>query len=214
MLDGDDDDNLVYSISDDDFQHFPDEIRIQLEALADDGRTVLDSVDKQIDRAGRLMHARVDLLLLTHIKDRLGAFRFSRDLESIHENELLTTAFIVTYARIHQSPGGKFQRGELPERLRKFHDEIMELRNKRFAHTDDHPSITLGMRVVVKNQRFEMVPEMNISFTVGGRSEWRDLIDAIEEIFSQRSAKLIEGLGRKTGRDWAFAELPDGVEAN
>lgn len=211
-LNAEDDDNPIYSISEDDFQHFPDEIRSQLETLAEDGRTVLQSVDREIDRAGRLMQARVDLSGLRHIRDRLDEYRFSYDFKAILENDMLTTAFVVTYARIHQSHAGKFSKNELPEHLRPIHDEIMELRNKRFAHADDHSSVTLSMRVTVEGDRFEMVPGMNITFAVGGRNEWRELVEVVDDILARRSDRLLEGLSRKTGKEWAFAQPPEGAE--
>lgn len=63
-------------------------------------------------------------------------------MDAILELEMLITAFVVTYTRLSQ--GGAFSgfdRSELPEKFRPFHDEIIELRNQRFAHNDGHHTI-------------------------------------------------------------------------
>jgi hypothetical protein len=52
------------------------------------------------------------------------------------------------YARLHQGGNGRgFSRDILPESLRSVHDQIIEVRNKRFAHNDDHHSVSNALGI-------------------------------------------------------------------
>jgi hypothetical protein len=47
------------------------------------------------------------------------------------ELDMLTTAFVATYVRLHTGGSGSgFARDALPEALRSAHDEIIDMRNK------------------------------------------------------------------------------------
>src|SRR3546814_16868596 len=58
------------------------------------------------------------------------------------ELDMLTTAFVATYVRLHTGGSGSgFARAPLPEALRSAHDEIIDMRNKRYAHVAEHDSV-------------------------------------------------------------------------
>lgn len=62
------------------FRHLPDDLRSQFEAMAEDGRAVLRSVDKELNQAERISRSMVDIVALKHIQDRLSEYRFSPDM--------------------------------------------------------------------------------------------------------------------------------------
>jgi hypothetical protein len=64
------------------------------------------------------------------------------------ENDMLTLAFVTTYA--HLIDGGidsGVSRSALPPELRPVHDNIIELRNKRYAHNAGHDLITGSLEI-------------------------------------------------------------------
>src|SRR5258706_8013694 len=139
------------------FEHLPDEMRAQFETMAEDGRAVLKSVDNELNQVGRISRSYAAIALLRHIQDRLSEYRFSANMESILQLDLLITAFVVTYVRIQQGGAGSgFDRNALPEHLRLKHDEICDLRNKRFAHETDHHTVTDMMEITFSDDRYEI----------------------------------------------------------
>lgn len=206
-------DTEYFVVPEEAFQHLPDDIRDQYESMASDGRAVLKSVDKLLNQAGRISRSMIDLVTLRHTQERLWGLNFKPDMESFLELDMLTTAFVVTYVRLQQGGGGSgFARESLPEHLRAKHDEIIELRNKRFAHSDDHHSVTDMMEINYSDDAFEILPSLSLRVQVGGAPEWKELVEAIESIFAERSEKLVSRLTAKTGHRWAFAQRPSAIE--
>jgi hypothetical protein len=193
------------------FQHLPDDLRNQFEAMAEDGRTVLRSVDKELNQAGRISRSMIDIVALKHVRDRLSEYRFSPYMESLLELDMLITAFVITYVRLQQGGAGSgFDRAQLPEHLLPKHDEIIDLRNKRFAHSDEHHTVFNMMEISYSNGRFEVSPSLNLRVQIGGAPEWKELVDTVEAIYSDRSEKLLARISKKTGYEWGFAKAPQG----
>jgi hypothetical protein len=204
-----DEPNEYFVVPEEAFEQLPPEWRDQLQAIAEDGRAVLRSVDKELSALSRLSTSLVTLVSLKHVQDRLSAFRFAATTEAILDLDMLTTAFVVTYARLHQGGGGSgFSRDVLPGPLRPIHDEIIELRNKRFAHQAGHHSVTDAMEVGLDDEGFKLKLGLEVGFHVGGRREWPELVNFIDAMMAERLEKLQARLTEKTGRPWAFPKGP------
>jgi hypothetical protein len=204
-----DDDNQFYIISEAALKHLPLKWREEIEDVAADGRTILKSVDQELSQLSRLSFASIELVSLRYFVQRLSEFEFKPTVEAMLEHEMLTLAFVVTYSRLHKGGvGSGFDKGKLPKNLRKVHDAIMELRNKRFAHNAGHHSIRDAMRIGFEGGCFEVEPNYNISFQVGGAPEWKLLVEFIDELIAERIDKVIAKLVAKTGRDWTLAKGP------
>ena len=176
----DDGSDEYYVIPEEAIQLLPAAWREEIEAMAEGGRAILRSVDAELSQLSRLSFASISLVTLKHIKKRLTDFRFQPTMESILENEMLVTAFVVTYWRIFEGGAGSgFARDALPERLRAFHDEIVELRNKRFAHNAGHHTINDAMEVGLQDHRFIVTLGSEFRIQIGGAPEWQDLVDFI-----------------------------------
>src|SRR3546814_12020101 len=68
----------------------------------------------------------------------------------------LTTAFVATYVRLHTGGSGSgFARDALPGALRSAHDEIIDMRNKRYAHVAEHDSFGSVAKIVKLEHRSE-----------------------------------------------------------
>lgn len=206
---GDDDDAEYFVLPEEAFVHLPDDMRNQLEKMAEDGRAVLRSVDQELNQAGRLSRSMIDLVSLRHVQDRLSTYRFSADMSALLELDMLITAFVVTYARLQKGGAGwGFKREDLPNELRIKHDEIIDLRNKRFAHSDDHHSITNMMEIQFAEEAYEIHPSLNMRIQIGGAPEWKELVEAVEGIVHSRLDKLVGHLSKKTGYKWVYAKGP------
>jgi hypothetical protein len=198
-----------YVLTEDALQHLPEEWRNHFQAMADDGRVILRSVDTELSQLVRLLNSFSTLVTLKHVQKRLSAYKFEPEMGALLELEMLTTAFVVTYARLHH--GGNqsgFSRDGLPEKLRSIHDEVIDLRNKRFAHHDEHDSVSSALEVFQEGNRFEVKFGISFGFHVGGRTEWPDLVKSVEALYNGRIEKLLERLKQKTGHDWALQEGP------
>jgi len=205
----DETDEEYFVLPEEAFQHLPDDLRSQFEAMAEDGRAVLRSVDSELNQAGRISRSMIDIMALKHVRDRLSKYHFSPDMESILELDMLVTAFVVTYARLQQGGAGSgFDPAQLPEHLLPKHDEIIDLRNKRFAHSDEHHTVSNMMEINYSDGRYEISSSLNLRVQIGGAPEWRELVDTVETIFSDRSDKLLARISKKTGHEWAFAKAP------
>lgn len=199
-----------YAIPEEAIQYLPEEWRNELQATLEGKRAVLRSVDKEITRLIKLAASSMNLVTLKYIRDRLQAYRFEATMDAILKLEMLVTAFVVTYTRLSQ--GGAFSgfdRNELPKQFRPFHDEIVELRNQRFAHNDGHHTIQDAMEIGFKDDRFEIHMSQEIRVQIGGAPEWAEMVDFLDGLYADRMNRVVARLTEKTGKEWALPAGPD-----
>jgi hypothetical protein len=190
-------------------QFLPEEWRNHFQAKADDGRVILKSVDNELSQLVRLLNSFATLVTLKYVQTRLAAYKFEPEMGAFLELEMLITAFVVTYARLyHGGQQSGFSRDSLPENLRSVHDEVIDLRNKRFAHHDEHDSVSSALEIFHEDKRFEIKFGISLGFYVGGRTEWADLVQSVEALYNDRIDKLLARLKLKTGHDWALQSGP------
>ncbi len=202
-----------YVIPEEAIQYLPAEWREQLQAMAEDGRAVLKSVDSELSQLSRLSFASINLVTLKHIKQRLTDYLFEPTMEAVLENEMLVTAFVVTYARLQQGGvGSGFARDVLPEHLRRFHDEIIDLRNKRFAHNAGHHTVNEAMEIGFQDGRFEIQLGSELRIQIGGAPEWQELVDFVDGLMASRMGKVVSKLAQKTGFEWSLPKGPPSAE--
>ncbi|MGY4334969.1 hypothetical protein ACVWWG_009437 [Bradyrhizobium sp. LB7.2] len=123
---------------------------------------------------------------------------------------MLTTAFVVAYVRLHQGGGGSsgFDRDILPERLRGVHDQIIEARNKRFAHNDDHHSVSNAIAIEFDGDRFFLKFNLTLGYHIGGATEWHELVSLLDRFTVERMETLLARLQKKTGYEWVMPTGP------
>jgi hypothetical protein len=86
------------------------------------------------------------------------------------------------------------------------------LRNKRFAHTTDHHSISDAMEIEYEDGQFDIKPQMSAGFYIGGRNEWHEIVPVIDQMMYDRMHKVLAKLKEKTGHEWTMPSgPPDGV---
>ncbi len=205
----DDDDGAYYVVPEEAIQYLPQEWQEAIYARAEDGRKVLEAADKELKQLSRLSLSFYHVTVLKHIRDKLAVYRFKADMVAFLELDMLTTAFVATYVRLHTGGSGSgFARDALPEALRSAHDEIIDMRNKRYAHVADHDSVNDEMEIQEDEGRFSVNLSFRFGFSIGGSNDWTKLVDALDEIFAERGQKIVERLQARTGREWSIAQGP------
>lgn len=190
-------------------EFLPAEWQEPLRAMLDDGRAVLESVDSDITNLSRLVGAFPAMASLRYVHSRLANTTFDATTEWYFEHEMLTAAFAVAYVRVIDGGAGSgVSRKHLPKELRQAHDEIIELRNKRFAHNAGHDSVEGMLELQFGDGRFDISAKMKMGFYVGGANEWGKLVAFLDELMFDRLGKILDRLREKTGHEWKFASGP------
>ncbi|UGY16864.1 hypothetical protein HAP48_0004930 [Bradyrhizobium septentrionale] len=201
--------SVYYSLPEEALQHLPEEWRNHIQAIADNGCAILESVDKELSQLVKISNSFTALVALKYTAKRLSEYKFAADMDAILELDMLTTAFVVTYVRLHQGGSGSgFSRAILPQKLRRVHDQIVEMRNKRYAHNDDHHSLSNAMEVGFEDNRFLLKFDLSLEYQIGGATEWHDLTKFLDVMTVEKMEKLLARLKAKTGHDWVWPKAP------
>src|SRR5581483_4206735 len=138
----------------------------------------------ELSQLVRVLNSFAAFITLKHVQKRLSAFKFEPEMDALLELDMLTTAFVVIYVRLHQGGNGSgFSRDSIPEVLRTVHDRVVDLRNKRFAHNDEHDSVSNALEVAFDDNRFEIKFGISLGYHIGGAKEWPDLVKSVEAIY-------------------------------
>lgn len=187
----------------------PEEWKKHFYALKEEGQGVLEAADDSLRILNRIVHAFPTMASLRYIQHRLVSTKFEPTMEWVLENDMLTLAFVTTYVRLIQGGiGSGVSRSALPAELRVVHDNIIELRNQRYAHNDGHESITGSLEVGFAGERFDISVKFNMSFHMGGALEWEPLVVFLDDLMIRRLRAQLEKLKEKTGREWSFPSGP------
>jgi hypothetical protein len=198
-----------YTLPEEAFQYLPEEWRNQFQSMADNGRTALEAVEKEFLQLSRISNSFTSLVALKHAQKRLSEYRFDTNMDAVMELDMLTTAFVVAYVRLHQGGNGSgFDRDILPEKLRRVHDQIIDVRNKRFAHNDDHHSVSNSLGIQFDGNRFFLKFGLTLGYHIGGATEWPELVGFLDRFTVERMNKLFARLKQKTGYEWVMPTGP------
>jgi hypothetical protein len=198
-----------YSLPEEAIQYLPEEWRNHFQAMADNGRAILESVDTELSQLIRISKSFTSLVALKHVAKRLADYKFAAEMDAILELDMLTTAFVVTYVRLHHGGSGSgFSRDSLPEKLRGIHDQILEMRNKRFAHIDDHHSVSNAMEIGFEGNQFLVNFNLTLEYQIGGAPQWQELVKFLDTMTVEKMEKLLARLKAKTGHDWTWPKGP------
>jgi hypothetical protein len=88
----------------------------------------MDAADKELLQHYRISNSFTSLVAQKYAQKRLSEYKFDTNMNANIELEMLTTAFVVAYVRLHEGgKGSGFSRDILPEHLRSVHDESSKL---------------------------------------------------------------------------------------
>ena len=174
-----------------------------------EGEKLLVSAYKDLENLQRVMASATTVASLRYIHHRLASIEFEPTEDWALEHEMLTLAFVTTYARlINGGVGTGFSRGTLPAELRSFHDDIIDLRNKRYAHNSGHASIESELVIDFNGDKFQVESRINMETYIGGARQWKDLVVFLDRAMFDRIHAVLARLSEKTGRDWVFPSGP------
>lgn len=203
------DDQFVY-VPEALFEYLPKEYREAVKARKQDGEDALRIVDEDIRGLISLLNTIPTSSSLSYIYRRLRNAKFEPTTEAVMEKEMLTTAFIVTYGRLFAKGDGAtgVSRKSIPSHLKTVHDELIELRNKRYAHNASHRTVGSSIRVDLDDGGFHVQMQGNFGLYIGGKDEWEELVTFIDALMHERLTKIFDRLKKKTGYDWSFPTGP------
>ncbi len=203
------DDDYVY-VPEEFFKHLPPEYRDAAEARKQQGSDILQIADKDIKSLVRLANAIPTTSSLSYIYHRLRTAKFEMTAEAVMEQEMLTTAFVVTYARLFVSGNGGsgVSRDQIPVHLRAVHDDILDIRHQRYAHNGGHKTTGSGIQIDFDDAEVRVNLGMSLGFYVGGRNEWEELVTFLDAHMHERLQKILGRLKAKTGLEWTFPVGP------
>lgn len=203
------DEEFIY-IPEELFELLPPEYREAVEARRQQGIEAIAIVDKDIQNLIRLAKAFPTTVSLRYILSRLRTAKFEATMEAVLEQEMLTTAFVVTYARlfISGSGGSGVARDQIPSHLQAVHDDLIEIRHKRYAHNAGHSSIESGIQVDFDDQQFNVSLQLKLGSYIGGRNEWEELTAFLDAHMHDRVYKILARMKEKTGYEWTFPTGP------
>ncbi|EOU9520759.1 hypothetical protein [Cronobacter turicensis] len=204
-------DDHYYGIPEELFHLFPDNIRTVLSETISQGKSKLLEVDKEIDSLIKLIKVMPTVSTLNYTHRRLRKINFETTTDSFFELEMLTTAFVVIYSRVFVTSNGSFTltRKDIPGHLRSVHDELMDIRNERYAHNGRHESRDEFTTFALDGKNVYIRSEMSLGFHIGGRNEWEELVACINKLIWDRLNKILERLEKRTGYKWLFPNGPD-----
>lgn len=203
------DGEYVY-ISEELFEHLPPEYREYAEKTKRLGKDVLKMADADLQNLVRLSKAIPTSMSLSYIYHRLRTAKFDLTMEDCLEQEMLTTAFIVTYSRLFISGNGVkgISRDIIPAHLKKVHDEIIDIRHKRYAHNGGHETVGSGLEIFYAESKFNLSMQLSFGFFKGGRDEWKELITIVDAHMHEMLYKILARLKEKTGYEWTTSTGP------
>jgi hypothetical protein len=184
-------------------KYLPEEWQKHICGLREEAQGVLEEADDDLKNLNRLVHAFPTMTSLRYIQHRLASTKFEETMEWALENDMLTLAFVTTYVRLIDGGfGSGVSRSALPAELRPVHDNIIELRNKRYAHNAGHDSITEHLEIGFEGGKFDINVNFSFGCHVGGAPEWEPLVVFLDNEMIRRLHALLEKLKVKTGREW------------
>ncbi|NIG74061.1 hypothetical protein F3J34_10685 [Klebsiella sp. Ap-873] len=201
---GHQDDNFF--ISDATLKKLPEDIRKYLEEYASRSNDLLSEADGDIDNLIRLGNCMLTVSSLGYIYHRLRTAEFKPTMEAVFEQEMLTTAFVVTYSRLFVDGKGAsgISRKKVPLHLRAIHDELINVRHERYAHNGGHKSLQSAIEISFDDQEVNVSLKLGFELHLGGRNEWHELVKFINEYTADQLQKILERLKVKTGYEWKF----------
>lgn len=157
---------------------------------------------------------------LSYMYDRLqnlGPWHPSEiTMEFIIELDMMHAAFSVTYGRIFSDGPRKINRSKVPAHLREYHDQLIELRNQRYAHNDNHSSVAIETQFELDNDHVVVGANINLAQVLGAPPEWKELIDWLGEHLVDQQRAQLKRLSEKTGVEFVpkSGPPPDWVTKN
>lgn len=163
-----------------------------------------DEIDRMIaDVQNGFSFAKVSFIY-SRLK-RMGPWK-TEDLtmDLIFEIDMMQSALVTEYARVFTTGVRQVSRKKVPKHLRPTHDAIIQLRNKRYAHDDSHPSVRNSGDIRIEGEKVIFEPGANLKMALGAPREWEELISWLGEYVYEQGQQQLKRLSEKTGYEWVM----------
>jgi len=136
---------------------------------------------------------------------RLGNFYKSSDLhEDIMEMDALTTSIVISYGRLFGTGEGttKLKNNIVPPPLEIIHNNIITLRNTKYAHHGNHESIEAKVEISFNGLSLEVIPNLEFGIYLGAPKDWAPLFEWLDNHMHETITKHLSFLTKTTGIEW------------
>lgn len=168
-------------------------------------------VDKNRDHINRLRKIITNIATVNNIiafAERLEALKElkheSLTVEIQIEAEAFFTALVMAYGRLFAESKGvqRFNKKLIPKELHSAHDEIIALRNERFAHHGEHESTAAELELFVSESEVSAKIHWRAVMYQGVPPLWQELFAWIERFLHQSFEKQLEFISQTSGKRW------------
>lgn len=134
--------------------------------------------------------------------------------ENLHEDlmkmDAFTTSIIISYGRLFGKGDAamKLSKDNMPESVRHVHDDIINLRNLRYAHHFQHETIKTRLEIQASGSSILINPGINFLVCLGAPKEWAPLLKWLGEHMHELLYKRLDLLTTKTGKKWEIQNGP------
>lgn len=159
----------------------------------------------QIDRLDKMMLNMYAVSNIRYWYDNLSNIPVS---ENHHRDfmliEALTTSIVISYGRLFGETNGTItlDKKHIPKNLIPVHQQIIDLRNERYAHHGKHSSVEKNISIKNLDSAFIVLPDINIGFWMGAPKHWAPLFKWLDEYLYNTTQKILSFLTRETGIEW------------
>lgn len=140
---------------------------------------------------------------------RLGNFvKTPHIYEDLLAMDALTTSIVMSYGRLFNSGIGttKISNKIIPSSFEIVHQEIINLRNNKYAHHGGHESIESKIVLDIKEECINIAPQLEIFVCFGAPKEWGPLFEWLDSYMYEIMEKQLSYLTKKTGIKWNFPD--------
>lgn len=130
--------------------------------------------------------------------------------------EAFTTSIIIAYGRLFGETKGTIvlKKEDIPSDLLHIHNQIISLRNDRYAHHGKHSTLEKVINIEYVDSSIIVSQEIQINFWLGAPKEWAPLFKWLDEHMYTTLDKTLKFLTKETGIEWKslHGEAPPWIE--
>lgn len=182
-----------------------------------DVQAISAKFDKDIVRIDRMAANLKTFNEVEFIYDRLGSIipaegmpASDLTMEFLLYNEALTTALVVAYGRLFARTTNTTQLDarKIPDELRAAHEEIIRLRNERYAHHGGHESLSSSVSLEVDGEAILLTQRLEMGMVFGAAAHWAPLFAWMRAHLYERMQGELTYLTQKSGVTWRMSNGP------
>ncbi len=138
---------------------------------------------------------------------------FEQTMDGAFEIDGRLLSFVVSYGRsfLESGPGRTVLKPDAvygdDEELQRLHHEIMDFRNRKYAHHDDSLIPTQSGFLVEEGDHLIIVPQLQFGFPLDSYERYRPLMKRMDEFLFEKQESLLKKASEKIGRE---IKMPSG----